>query len=98
MKTKLEKLAMLLCQKIGSNVIETCLECSPILIDSCDEDMIYILDRIEMVDGELLLLGSSCYDDVTLTCSEVPDARLNEIYDWLVDNEEYIIEYNNENI
>ena len=78
------------CEKLEKTTIGLYLECAPILVNSSNDYNIYTLEEIEIVDSVVLLRGGSCFDNITLRCCELPNSQLEEIYNWLVDNEEDI--------
>ena len=66
--------------------------CSPILHeDPYDDDMTFQLDRLTVKDnGTVDVDGSSCYDQRTWKLGTLSCDALEEIVEWLEDNEDII--------
>ena len=72
---------------------------TPIVIDSNEVDSTYTLDNIRVVNGTepYLIFGcSSSYDCEDVTSNDISIDNLIEILDWVLSNEEWLFESEDE--
>lgn len=74
--------------------VSTCLCDAPILIDDPhDGNLSYTLDEVILDNGMVDFRGSSCCDNAHLNQGDIGLEELMYIYEWLLDNEDEIFDF-----